>query len=129
MGSGFPTQNFEILIFLAIALTDFQFLQRLTPLFNAIGDGHSWIRPSRSYINHLFKNSKLLPLGVKIVDDRVFITKNFGNNKAVQKGMEVHAVNGMKTGAILQACAYTSRQTVTTKPGRQTGSATTSPIS
>ncbi|MEM8900327.1 MAG: S41 family peptidase [Bacteroidota bacterium] len=74
-------------------LTEFEFYERLTPIMNKIGDGHSWLRPSSRYVRHLVEHSSMLPIGVKIVGNSVFITKDFGANGSLTKGMEILSIN------------------------------------
>ncbi|MEM9987477.1 MAG: carbohydrate binding family 9 domain-containing protein, partial [Bacteroidota bacterium] len=82
-------------------LTEVEFYRRITPLMNAIGDGHSWMRPSTHWVQYLFTNYKLLPLGVKIVEDSIYITKNFGLSSEISRGMSILAINGLGADEIL----------------------------
>lgn len=90
-------------------LTEFEFYERLTPVFNVLGDGHSWIRLSQAYNRKWFERTQLFPVGVKLVDDQIFVTKDFGGEGKVMKGMEILSINGRASKDIIsRLCQFVS---------------------
>jgi len=83
-------------------MTEFEFYKKLSPIFSYLGDGHGWIRPSRNFNRTTFQQKKMLALGVKIVDQQIFITKDFSGNSAVVKGMEILSINDLPVKDIIE---------------------------
>ncbi len=65
-----------------------EFLRVLYPVIAKIKCGHSSIQPSYEYQWYQYKYSRLLPLDIKIIDNKAYVIKNFSSNDNLLPGFE-----------------------------------------
>ena len=55
-------------------MTELDFIKLLTPIAALIQDGHTYVVPSKTALDSLRSSEYLLPLEVKCIDDRLYVT-------------------------------------------------------
>jgi C-terminal processing protease CtpA/Prc len=81
-------------------MTSFEFYKKLSPVIASVRQGHLIVSPSLKIMNKA-ENKALKDKGVspflqfdfEIINDRMYVIKNKSENKTIQKGAEVVAIN------------------------------------
>lgn len=75
-------------------LTENEFLKMLRPLIANINDGHTHIMPSKESYAYFEKQATLFPFNLRFVDKKAYLFRNYSENKNVEMGSELVAING-----------------------------------
>ncbi len=62
-------------------------------LISKIKCGHTQVLPSKNIINEFFNQASTLPLEVKLVNNRLFVTRDFLQGQKIQKNDEIISIN------------------------------------
>jgi len=81
--------------------TVFEFYQKLVPVINNIGCGHTTVKFPSNDLRKLQKSRKLLPIEVQIIDDKIYITKMLVKNSDVESGNEIISINDIPSSQLL----------------------------
>lgn len=71
----------------------FEFYQKLVPVINTIGCGHTTVKLPPKELKKIQKSRKLLPLEVCLIDDKILVTKILDVNSGIQPGDEIISIN------------------------------------
>lgn len=90
-------------------LEGFQLVSKLASLGN---EGHYGLGEWHDSVHMGFLNNtyRYLPLGIYVLDGRIYVKSNVSNDTTMQKGAEIHSINGLPATAILdrlRACLPT----------------------
>ncbi len=75
------------------ALTEDQFHVEVRKLISKIGCGHTTAKPSVSWYQYQKNESKILPITVYIVDQRIYLSQSFSEDTLLKRGNEILAIN------------------------------------
>lgn len=79
---------------LKINQTNFDFYSQIAPVINQIGCGHTTSAIAPKDLRKIQKARKYLPLEIKIVDDKIYISTVLVENKELYPGLEIISING-----------------------------------
>lgn len=103
----FPKENFlleieQIKKRLVSPMTRLEFSRKLIPLVVKLNDGHTFLDfPFDEYIEYLDNGGSVFPLGVKIINNSIFVEKNtFLKN--IPKNSEIISINGIDSKSLLK---------------------------
>ncbi|MBL0009066.1 MAG: hypothetical protein IPP25_18325 [Saprospiraceae bacterium] len=82
-------------------MTELAFIKLLTPIAALIQDGHTYVIPSKTALDSLRSSEYLLPLEVKCIDDRLYVTQDLSTSAVPLTGLEITAINTTTTKDIL----------------------------
>ncbi|MEE4260642.1 MAG: S41 family peptidase [Bacteroidales bacterium] len=74
--------------------TVFQFYNRLIPVINQIGCGHTTAKLPTKELKRIQKNRKFIPIEIKIINNKFFITNVFVENNFLVPGVEILSIDG-----------------------------------
>jgi hypothetical protein len=83
-------------------MTELQFLTLITPLIGNIKCGHTEINFSAEFNQNMLNGYRTLPLGLKIIDNRIFLLENYSPDTSIVMGSEVLSINGISSDSIQQ---------------------------
>lgn len=73
----------------------FQFYNRLVPVINKIGCGHTTSKIPPKDLKRIQRNKHYLPIEVKIIENRIYISKVLTQNKDLVLGSEILSLDGV----------------------------------
>jgi hypothetical protein len=77
--------------------------KRFSLIIAKLKDGHTSLRFPFTDSWNYFKNGGLqFPFGIKIVDDKIFVEKNFTGDESICSGSEIIKINKIKSAAIIE---------------------------
>lgn len=79
----------------------FEFYQKLVPVINTIGCGHTTVKFPSKELKKVQKSRKLLPIEVQIIDDKIYITKMLVKNADVESGNEIISINDIPSSQLI----------------------------
>ena len=90
-------------------MTSFQFYKKLSPVVASIKEGHLSVSPSLKILTKADKK-KYIEMGTGpfsqfnfiVLNDKLYVLKNGSEDKSIQPGAEVIAINGKKTTELIQ---------------------------
>ena len=82
-------------------MTELAFIKLLTPIAALIQDGHTYVIPSKTTLDSLRSSEYLLPLELKCIDDRLYVTQDLSTSMVPLTGLEITAINTTSTKDIL----------------------------
>jgi len=82
-------------------MTELAFIKLLTPVAALIQDGHTYVIPSKPALDSLRNYEYLLPLEVKCIDGRLYVTQDLSTSAVPLTGLEITAINTTSTKDIL----------------------------
>lgn len=78
-----------------------EFLRILAPVVAEIKCGHTWVRPPAAIGDALDKTIPLFPLDVVVLDNQVYVTREYLPGEQHLPGLKIRAVNGIAIDSIL----------------------------
>lgn len=75
--------------------TVFQFYNTLIPVINQIGCGHTTAKLPSKELKQIQKNRRFIPIEIKILNDKIIISKVFVENKFLVPGLEILSIDGI----------------------------------
>lgn len=82
-------------------LTRQQFAALLTPLVAGLNCGHTFIYYRSDFAAYRDGGGRLFPLDVDVLDNRLFIKRNYSDNSQLASGLEISAINGITAKKII----------------------------
>ncbi len=82
-------------------MTELDFIKLLTPIAALIQDGHTYVVPSKTALDSLRSSEFLLPLEVKCIDDRLYVTQDLSTSAVPLTGLEITAIHNSSSKDIL----------------------------
>ena len=83
--------------------TVFEFYNKIVPVINQIGCGHTTAKLPSKELKKIQKNRKLLPVEIIIIDDKIFITKILIESKDLLLGQEILSVDGVVASEFIKS--------------------------
>ncbi|WP_109301864.1 S41 family peptidase [Aquimarina sp. AU474] len=83
-------------------MTELEFYKLLAPIFSKIGDLHSSLRPSKALDSHIKNTYKILPLGVLVVKDDIFVVQDWTGKNIFKRGDKITMINGISSKELLK---------------------------
>lgn len=80
-------------------MTVVEFARIIAPIIAKIGCGHTQMQYNRKFMAAFKKEKKFLPLQVKVIDQRLFVTKNFSESN-INLGAEIVSINNRSSSDI-----------------------------
>lgn len=80
----------------------FEFYQKLVPVINTIGCGHTILKLPSKELKKIEKSKMLLPLEVRIIDNKIFVINFLEDNSIIQPGDEIVSINGKLSKMIIE---------------------------
>ena len=77
--------------------TVFEFYHSLVPVINQIGCGHTTSKIPPKELKSIKKIRKFLPIKIKIIDNKIFITEVLIESKDLFPGLEILSIDGVTT--------------------------------
>ena len=70
---------------------------------SAIGDGHTKMVLPGNYLSYLnFESSTTIPLGLKFMNDKIYIRYNYSLDKNIKEGAEILSVNDIPAATLIK---------------------------
>lgn len=82
-------------------LTQAEFYGLVAPLVGLVGDIHTTVEVPDAAFNYLVAQSKLFPLGIRIVRGQVYIAGNYSGDTSIAVGSRILKINGHPIATIL----------------------------
>jgi C-terminal processing protease CtpA/Prc len=89
-------------------MTSFEFYKKLSPVIASIHQGHLTVSPSTKILSKAEKKalkdkgiSPFSQFDFEIINNRLYVVKNKSENKTIQTGAEVVAINGKKISELI----------------------------
>lgn len=89
-------------------MTSFEFYKKLSPVVGSVRQGHLFVSPSIKILSKSEKKalkkkgtSPFSQFDFQIINDKMYIIKNKSDNKTIQTGTEVIAVNGKNVNELI----------------------------
>ena len=82
--------------------TEMELFRIFSGLISKIKCGHTQVLPSKNIINDFFNQASTLPLEVKLVNNRLFVTKDFLQGLKIQKNDEIVSINNKSMAYLLE---------------------------
>lgn len=82
--------------------TERDFNLTLDRVASFIGCMHTGINPSKSFRDDFWKDLRVLPIEVKMLDDKTYLFKNGSENDSLVAGSEITHINGLPMDSIKQ---------------------------
>lgn len=79
---------------------ELEFYRIISPIVSSLKCGHTNISVSKEYEMYLNENGKYLPLVVKVINNRLYVTKNL-STADIPKGSEIISINGKSVKDII----------------------------
>ncbi len=99
----FETEFESLKVNLETNQTIFQFYNKIVPVINQIGCGHTTSKiPSRE-LNKIQKSRKYLPIEIKIINDKIFISKVLIDTKNLLPGLEILSIDGVSASEFIKS--------------------------
>jgi hypothetical protein len=83
-------------------LSVYDFMDRLMPLMDAIGDAHTYLQLPAELELQTMRNAPLIPVQVNVDGDRLFLMDELKGFRTIQPGSELISINGIPGEEILQ---------------------------
>lgn len=83
-------------------MTDLEFYISITPFINAVRCGHTDLEMSEMFYKYCSTNVKVLPLALKIINSKIYVVKNYTDNKDEGIGCEIISINEISADSILR---------------------------
>ena len=83
-------------------LTESEFLTTVTSFLAPIKCGHTDIIMSESFDRCLDNTLKRFPFGIRIIESRIYLKRNFTNDSTIAIGSEIISINGISADSILR---------------------------
>ncbi|OJJ14416.1 hypothetical protein BKI52_42290 [marine bacterium AO1-C] len=90
------------------SMTEQAFFQKLASITAKIKCGHTWIATSKPLRKHLWEHNKLMPVQVKIVQNKMYCFTNVSDNQALKPGNEILQINHLKVDSLIKLMNYYS---------------------
>ena len=81
-------------------MTEREFLNIAAPLVTSLRCGHTYVYPSKEYIEYRNQNGKFFPIPIRIVDNRFYANCD-DRNSVLPRGSEILKINGQTPEALL----------------------------
>ncbi len=78
-----------------------EFRRLLLPAIALIHDGHTSLRPSEAYADHLSRQPAFLPFKLAFINGKAFLYRNYSDDLQFKLGGEVLAINGRAMAEIV----------------------------
>jgi len=82
-------------------MTEMEFFSFISPFISSIRCGHTEIDFSDNFNRKVLEKIKILPLGTKNIDNRIFIYQNYTNDTSIAIGSEVLTIKGIRADSVL----------------------------
>lgn len=83
--------------------TVFEFYNSLVPVINQIGCGHTTSKIPPKELKKIQKNRRFLPIRIRIIDDRLFITEVLIESKNLFPGIEILSIDGVSAASFINS--------------------------
>jgi len=83
--------------------TIFEFYNSVVPVINQIGCGHTTSKVPPKELKKIQKSRKFLPIKIKIIDNKIYITKVLFDNKDLFPGLEIQSVDGVSASEFIKS--------------------------
>ena len=75
-----------------------EFYRIISPVFGKLGCGHSWLNKPKGFLGG--ENMKLLPFKVSILNNKLYVEKNYDENSKIKAGSEIKSINNKSISEI-----------------------------
>jgi len=96
-----------------------EFFRVAAPLIAVIKNGHTQLRLPAAEAQDATETVPLLPLGVRILGQRIFVVRDFSGEGATLAGSEIRAINGVTSQALIKRLLTTVSADGDVKTSRQ----------
>lgn len=83
-------------------LTELEFYKLIVPILDSIRCGHTFAELSPEFYNYLY-SKPLIPFDVEILDNRIFVKKNWLNGTDLKPGTEILSINDYTSKQIIDS--------------------------
>jgi hypothetical protein len=83
-------------------MTEPEFFNLMTPVVAGVKCGHTELVMSEAYDSYFAKHLKLFPFGIRIIDSKLYLTRNYTNDSSIAIGSQITAINGLPADTILR---------------------------
>ena len=84
--------------------TRLEFYKKLAPVGNVLNDEHVMVFPAEQDVQSAYEpNSRLFPLDVEFIDDKLYVVGNHSSESEIEPGMEIKAINGLSADHLRQS--------------------------
>lgn len=83
-------------------MTAWEFIKLLTPTTALIQDGHNYVIPSETTLASMRNHKYLLPLELKYLDERLYVTQDLSTSEVPLTGLEITSIQGIGSQELLQ---------------------------
>lgn len=83
-------------------MTELAFIKLLTPTTAFIQDGHNYVIPSKTTLASMRSHKRLLPLELRYLDKRLYVTQDLSTSEVPLIGLEITSINGVYSQDLLQ---------------------------
>lgn len=83
--------------------TVFEFYNSFVPVINQIGCGHTTSKIPPKELKKIQKNRRFLPIGIKIIEDKIFITEVLIESKDLFPGLEILSIDGVTAANFIKS--------------------------
>ncbi|MCY6484707.1 S41 family peptidase [Clostridium aestuarii] len=81
-------------------LTGIEVYRKFAPIVSELQDGHTWLATPQDYMKKIYSSDKMLFIGLKIRDGKMYIKDTFKKEYDKYKDWELISINGKQTSKI-----------------------------